>query len=243
MTAIPKSPRSEELLTQLLVLPTDLSAIESLLREKNYTSDEISRAGYDYAESCRYEVLDYKDNHFEEFWYSESKVIPGLISTNMLQVFELLLKYGLDPNAVCDGETVIGCTANVYNGYVAADTLALLMEHGGDPHISVDGESLFDQIDFAVMFDAFEQGNRKFYDATVHCWFVLLGYSDNQRQGKELVTVFSGRRSECNLDDFKLSDLKNHRNYTFAITNVPGRGENWSLHIIDKRTFWEVARL
>ena len=71
MTAIPKSPRSEELLTQLLVLPTDLSAIESLLREKNYTSDEISRAGYDYAESCRYEVLDYKDNHVEEFWNYE----------------------------------------------------------------------------------------------------------------------------------------------------------------------------
>ena len=243
MSVLLKTKQSDELLKFLMEHSSDLPAIDRFLKGQSYSRDTISRAGYDYAETCCYECIDYKDDHFEEFWYSESKVIPGLISTNMPQVFELLLKYGLDPNAVCDGETVIGCTASVYNGYVAADTLALLMEHGGDPHISVDGECLFDQIDFAVMFDAFEQGNRKFYDATVHCWFVLLGYSDNQRQGKELVTVFSKRRSECNLEDFKLSDLKNHRNYTFGISNVPGRGENWSLHIIDKRTFWEVARL
>ena len=37
--------------------------------------------------------------------------------------------------------------------------------------------------------------------------------------------------------------LKEHQNYTFGISNVPGRGENWSLHIFDRRTFFEVARL
>ena len=243
MTAIPKSPRSEELLKQLLILPTDLSAIESLLREKNYSSDEISRAGYDYAESCCYEFLDYSNQYFDDFLHLEAKTLSGLLSTNMPEVFRLLLKYGLNPNAICEGETVLESVTLVYNGYTAADTVALLIEHGGDPTLEIDGECLLEQIDFNVMFDAVEQANRTFYDATVHCWLVLLGYTGNQHRGRELVSVFRKRRGECDLDDFKISDLKDHRNYTVAITNVPGRGEDWSLHIIDKRTFWEVARL
>ena len=50
MSAIPKSKESEELLNQLLILPTDFPAIEKLLKEKNYSSDVVSRTGYDYAE-------------------------------------------------------------------------------------------------------------------------------------------------------------------------------------------------
>ena len=243
MTAIPKSPKSEELLKQLLIMPTDLTATESLLKEKNYGSDEVSRAGYDYAEYCWSECADYIDSHYDEFCCSRAKNISGIHSTKMLEVFKLLLKYGLNPNAICEGESIMSCVSSVYNGYVAADTLALLIENGGDPHSIIDGEDLFRYTDFRVMFDAFNMENRAFYDSVVHCWFVMLGYSDNQYNGRELVTVFTERRSECDLDDFKISDLKDHRNYTFAITNVPGRGNNWSLHIIDKRTFWEVARL
>ena len=44
-------------------------------------------------------------------------------------------------------------------------------------------------------------------------------------------------------ENFKISDLKKHRNFTFCLSNVEGRGEKWSLHIIDSRTRWEVARL
>lgn len=243
MSAIPKSKESEELLNQLLILPTDFPAIEKLLKEKNYSSDVVSRAGYDYAEYCWSECGAYFDEHYDEFRYSGAKDIPNIHSTKMLEVFELLLKHGLNPNAVCEGESIMSCVSAVYNGYVAADTIALLIEYGGDPNEMVDGEGLFNFIDFNVMFDAFNLENRAIYDSMVHCWFVLLAYLDNQHNGKELVTVFSKRRSECDLEDFKISDLKDHRNYTFGITNVPGRGNDWSLHIIDKRTFWEVARL
>ena len=44
-------------------------------------------------------------------------------------------------------------------------------------------------LDFDIMFDAFNQRDRRAYDSMVHCWFVLLGYSNNMIQGKEAVTV------------------------------------------------------
>ncbi len=37
--------------------------------------------------------------------------------------------------------------------------------------------------------------------------------------------------------------LRNHRDYTFGLSHVPCYGEKWSLHIFDKQTMWEVARL
>lgn len=66
----------------------------------------------------------------------------------MPQVFDLLLKYGLDPNAVCEGETVLSSVSSVYNEYIAADTMALLMEYGGNPNLVVSGERLFDRFVF-----------------------------------------------------------------------------------------------
>ncbi len=71
-----------------------------------------------------------------------------ILSSNMPQVFDLLLKYGLDPNAVCEGETVLSSVSSVYNEYIAADTMALLMEHGGNPNLVVSGELLFDRFVF-----------------------------------------------------------------------------------------------
>lgn len=245
---IPKTETSDELLAFLLRFPTDLSAIEKHLKEKNYTSDEISRAGYDYAYVCCEDFFDYCDAHSEEARYSDAAVIPDALSSNMLQIFELLLRYGLDPNAVCvygsntDTDccgSIMACVTSVYNEYVAADTLALLIEHGGDPNRIVDDETLIDKIEMSVLFDAIELANRRMYDSIIHCWLVLLGY------GAELgnIYIFAERRSECDLPDFKVEDLKDHRNYYYGISNAPGNGENWSLHIFDKRTRWEVLRL
>ncbi len=38
----------------------------------------------------------------------------------------------------------------VDNGYVVADTLALLFEHGGNPNLILNGESLLRDINFAI---------------------------------------------------------------------------------------------
>ena len=116
------------------------------------------------------------------------------------------------------------------------------MEHGGNPTIAVSGESLYDRISLDIMFDAFEQENRRIYDSVVHCWFVLLGYGSKGCNDKSL-DLFARHRLECSLPEFRLEYLKQHRNYYYGLSNVHGHGENWSLHIFDKRTRWEVARL
>ena len=240
--SIPKSEKSEKILQVLLTLPTDLSAIEDLLNSKEYTSDEISRAGYDYADECSRECLDYFDDHYDEKCYSDSVIIPDILSSNMYQIFELLLKYGLNPNAICDDGLLMSRIADVYNEYLATDTLALLLENGGDPDLIVDDENLFESIDFDVVFGAIEMDTRRIYDSLILCWLVLLGHGAGKEK-MDSIDIFAKRHYECDLPDFKIEDLKNHRNYYYGISNVAGHGENWSLHIFDKRTTWEVLRL
>gem|GEM_PF-1474483 len=239
---IHKSVESEELLSHLLIIPPDLSAIESLIRNKQYDSDVVSRAGYDFADHC-FEEDRYYEEEYQKHQYEEPLLDMSKNSAYLPQITELLLKFGLDPNANCDGENIMSVTKDVVNEYVAADTLALLLEHGGKINLDVDGFELAGDLDFDVMFDAFNQRDRRAYDSLIHCWFVLLAHTNNMIQNKDAVTVFSKQRCDCELENFKISDLKQHRNYYFGISNVSGRGENWSLHIFDKRTRWKVARL
>ena len=239
---IQKSEESEELLAHLLVIPPDLSAVESLLKDKQYNTAVISRAGYDFADHC-FEEDRYCEEEYRKHQYEDAVLDTSRNSAYLPQVIELLLKYGLDPNAICENDNIMSAVKYVVNEYVAADTLALLFEHGGKTHLSVDGFNLACDLDFGIMFDAFNLRDRRAYDSMVHCWFVLLGYSNNMIRDKEAVTVFSEQRCDCALENFKISDLKQHRNYYFGISNVSSRGEDWSLHIFDKRTRWEVARL
>lgn len=240
--SIQKSAESEELLAHLLIIPPDLSAIESLIRDRQYTPDVISRAGYDFVDCCFGEDRYYEEES-QKHQYEEAVLDTSKNSAYLPQVTELLLKFGLDPNAICDGDNIMSAVQYVVNEYVAADTLALLLEHGGKANLSFYGFNIDGDLDFDIMFDAFDQPDRRAYDSLVHCWFVLLAYSNNMIQGKEAVTVFNEQRCDCKIENFKISDLKQHRNYYFGISNVSDRGENWSFHIFDKRTRWEVARL
>ena len=225
-----------------LVIPPDLSAVESLLKDKQYNTAVISRAGYDFADHC-FEEDRYYEEKYRKHQYEDAVLDTSRNSAYLPQVIELLLKFGLDPNAICENDNIMSAVKYVVNEYVAADTLALLFEHGGKTHLSVDGFNLACDLDFDIMFDAFNLRDRRAYDSMVHCWFVLLGYSNNMIRDKEAVTVFSEQRCDCALENFKISDLKQHRNYYFGISNVSSRGEDWSLHIFNKRTRWEVARL
>lgn len=243
---IKKSAESEELLSLLSNVPPDLAAAEVALKQKKYSADAISRAGYDFVFLCDEEC---NREEYEKHIYDDAVLDTSKISAYMPQVIGLLLKYGLDPNADYEyGDSIDDISDSIMyrlkyidNEYVAADTLALFFEYGGKPEKVLNDDH---DIDFDVIFDVFEQPDRRVFDSLVHCWFVLLAYTDNIIiNKKEAVSLYPEQRCECNLEDFKISDLKNHRNYYFGISNVSGRGEDWSLHIFDKRTRWEVARL
>lgn len=146
----------------------------------------------------------------------------------------------MDPNTVVEDRSILNVVRYIRNEYIAADTLALLFEHGADVNLQVNGSRVFHDIDFAILFDAFNQNDRRYYDSLVHCWFVWLGYGarlDNGESGLELFTEFNAGK------EFDLAKLKNHRDYTFGLSHVACHDENWSLHIFEKQTLWEVARL
>ena len=219
----------------------DLSRIEEELK-KGYSSREISRAAKEYVDTIQWDGEDVEEDIYH-FSTDCSKR-----SAYMYSVFDLLLRYGLDPNAVFDGCSVMEDLIWFGNNYTGADTLRLLLEHGADPMLPLSrgGETVFENVSFEVSFAAIELGRRWIYDAIVHCWFVLLAYQGNHES--EYFRPITLRpdthryREEYDLKEFTIEDLKDHRNYSFGLTLPIKEHDPWILHIFDKRSWWEVAR-
>ncbi len=242
------SPKQLRLLMQV---PPDLEKIKAEL-SKGYSPDQVSRTATEYVDRCHWDGFEDWDDEWEDqesAWDNnlklrEAKLDKTKSSAYFYEVIDLLLDYGLDPNAVYGSDSIMAMLPYVHNEYVGADTLALLFEHGGNPMLEVDGENLFHLLDFDVIFDAIEQEDRRVYDAMVHSWMVYLGYGAVNPDGELPVTIFPKRfASEEFGKTFKITELRRHRNYSFCMSFVEGRGEKWSLHIFDRRTCWEVARL
>ena len=211
----------------LMALPPDFSLIEQLLRQEEYTVENISKVGTDFVWECVEECWDY-------FWENEvvrnENVIPNLHSTYLCEILSLLLRYGLNPNAAFEEENIMDNLKYLDNGYVAADALVLLFEQGGNPNLIYNGPSIFSEIDFEVRFDAGEQQDRQRYSSLVHCWMVYLAFGATNPDGSLPVTVFH---------DFDIRKLKDHRQFYFGIT----KGDPWpDIHIFSKKDMWEVVR-
>lgn len=229
--------KSSPALKALLQVPPDLDAVGSI------TPEEATLLGYEYAENCFDEAVQTYGpsyDYYRQSW-KEPQLIPGLCSTYLYDVMEFLLEHGLDPNYAREGDySLLQHICHIVNGYTAADTLRLLLEHGGDPDLTHEGESLFEAIDFDIDYDMDGQLDRRSFDSLVHCWMVILGFGGGRNR---LV-----RYQEWNLFNnheklFELSKLKDHWNYTVALTHNENYNYAPILHIIDKRTLWEVARL
>ncbi len=240
------TPGGERLFNLMMQLPPDLPGIRAELEAGAFSPDELNAAALKFTDKCFDESMDhaFRENEARssggDYFSWDAVVVVGEHSTYLYDLVKLLLEFGLDPNAVVEGENIMPYVRYVENEYIAADNLALLLEHGGDCRLEVDGEDVFRMIDFDVVFDAFEQHCRRKYDSLVHCWFVLLGYGARLDNEEANVDVFLDRNTD---EPFDLAKLKNHRSYTFGLSYTPCRGKKWSLHIFDKQTMWEVARL
>ena len=230
----PADDYSSTLLDLLMQMPPDLKKIEGELK-KGCPASEISRAAAEYVHNIHWP--DEAPKKAKETDYSHP-------SAYLYPIMELLLKYGLDPNAVYDGMSMMEDLYWIGNNYAGADTLALLFEHGADPMLVTDrmGSNVFENISFEVSFAAIELYDRGIYDAIVHAWFVFLAYQGNRKMeyfSPLKVYPDASHREEYDLEPFKIEDLKNHRNYSFALTF---KKKGWDLHIVDTRTWWEVAK-
>ncbi len=234
----------ETTLNTLLQIPPDYKSAEEYIKTGLLSTQEISELAWKYIQECLFEedddheLLAYPVDEGTVYW-KEPQINLNWHSAYLPDVMNLLLKYGLDPNYSLAGKNTLAAEITyIINEYVAADTLKLLFENGGNPMLCFDGETLYDEIAFDVWFAAMEMDDRRRYDSIVHCWFVLLAFGGHPYTGVGPVDIYPNS-SSAGFVDFDLQLLKNHRDYFFGITHDDGR----TIHIFDKHTFWEVARL
>lgn len=218
--------KQNKLLGLLAVIPPKLSEAEALLNVESFSTEDLAIVAHRYENLCYMEV---REAEWETGGVYGPEIVPGLHSTHIYSVMELLLRYGLDPNCVCDDENVMLSLQYVDNEYLAGDVLTLLLEYGGDIHLWIFPESLWSAIDFD-MFDAAEDdGNRKHLTVLVHMWMVLVGYGARYKNPNRIKPV----------GNFQLENLKNHRAYDYCLT---WRNQfHVDLHIFDRESSFEVV--
>ena len=177
------SEREQALFDLLFAIPPEMVSAELYLQKNELTESEVTRVAIRYADEC---FCDAGDFAWENNLPHTEKIVPGLHSTHLYDVVNLLLRYGLDPNGVHDEDNVMDLLKYVDNELLAADTLALLLENGGKTNLGIPytcGE-LFNEVNFDVFFDAVEQTDRVRYMSLVHYWLVLIGYGARCGEGK-----------------------------------------------------------
>lgn len=232
------SEREHSIFTMLFTKKFDLRFFCDELRKMQPEIEEINKAAYEYIDSCIGNI----EGMPNEMLRDNEIMIQGYESSHMLEAVKELLKYGLDPNKIYSEKDKRGYyeefnimreLSYVDNGYVAADTLALLLDHGGNPNLILNGESLLRNINFDISFDRLNLKNRFWYDAKVHYWMVLIGYGAKLENGKESI-------EPCG--NFDISNLKNHRQYYYKVINYESIKDGAELCFFDKKTNMEVVR-
>ncbi|MBQ8267437.1 MAG: hypothetical protein IJZ21_03540 [Clostridia bacterium] len=235
--ALQLTEQCNKLLDLLLLLPPKIEDAEKLIQSQNYTSEELTQVAISYMEKCRFEISDARLENEIDLKTNSLGTLEGFHSSYLYTVLQLLLRYRIDINAVYEVDTchynLMSSVMWIDNGYVAADSMRLLLENGGDPNLIVGDESVYDEFTFDIFFGAVEQEKRWLYDSWVHTWFVLLGFGG---EGVEVELFKEYDKEEL----FSLHKLRDHRNYDFCLS----RGEKGpDIHIFDKETFWKVACL
>lgn len=235
--------KEQHLHDMLYTQQPDFDSIRAYLDGHDLTDDEVTRAAIEYLDSC---FIEESEKVFETDGDDLDEGIPvnrpavledDLASAHAAEVLAMLLSYGLKPNAVYGEESLPANLMYIANEYVAADALEMLFENGLDVRGGTEDNQIFEDLHTDVCFDRETQMDRRRYDALVHCWMVYVGHGALCEDGRLPVTAFH--------PEFELDWLRAHREYFFGLGdggNGAERGD-WSLHIFDATTLWEVARL
>lgn len=226
---------AKELLAALLQIPPNLATAEKILRMGGPSAVDVTLVGATYLDEC---FCDATDLAAEPPDPPKEEIVPGLHSTYLYPVMELLLRYGLEPCRFYDDDlSIVGDLSYVNNEYIAADVLDLFLRSGASMDVPDQfGTTLFEELDYDVFFDAFTQRERQNYAALVHLWMVAVGHGARYKEGNGTMKFFREFDSEAVFDSQK---LKNHRDYTFGVLHLDG---DIALSIYDRKTFCEVLR-
>lgn len=224
----------KSLLELLMKIPSDLTGAEKMLSAGELTPENVTKVGIAYADECFDEVTEFIFNNGYAY---TGGVVPGLHSTSIVDVIRLLLRFGLNPNGVYDGNNIMDSLQFVDNEYLSADALDLLLQHGGNLNLELEDGPFFRELDFRVAFDAVEQYNRRIYSALIHFWMVAVGNGASYIGNKDKLFFYKEYNSDTLFDPKK---LRNHRNYSFCLAHLD---KDFAISIYDRDTLWEVARL
>jgi len=233
---------SEVLFEVMWKMPPNYDEIKAAI-DNNMSPEETTNTTLHFIDNVREE--EWQDDILNEFPMSEFAFVESIHSSYLPELMRFLIENGLDLDLPGSSERGLRHLLYLENGYVAADTFRVLFENGFDINAEDDGETLFESIDFDIIFGRVEQFNRRRYDVWFHTWLVFVGYGAEPENGTSPVDIVyeEGENEEFGLKEFEIGDLREHRNYDFAISYIVNKGENKTIIIYDKRTRYEVARL
>lgn len=212
----------------------DFDKIETYITTENITSEEITKTAIKLVDELMWEVDSFQAKHQRPPQKEE------LATSSWPTLFELLLKHGLEPNAVyCDDgfchDNLLRYLVWVDNEYVIYDLFRLLLQSGGDPNVFIEDESLFEMIDGDVVMDAtlmeIEGRDRVPYEKYFRLWLLLMSYGGCLKNGKTVLNMKNG----YSVDVFRNCELFSYRKENAA--------DDWYLHIYHTETGEEVAIL
>ncbi len=211
------------------------------INRENVTTEEISLVAFDY-------ISDLLDNDSgKSFWWGnedERDNIPldERPSAFLYDVMEFYLRNNLDPNFKTKRESLMHHLCKVVNGYLAADTLKLLLENGGDTNVLSGTKTLFETIDSYLhqKINSFDLAyvESPGFQSVVHCWFVLLGFGGHSKNSDTLPLTRLYKDGDTL---FQLEKLKNHRNYAINFGKSFTQGNSHCCRIYDIRSGKDVA--
>ena len=216
--------------------PVDIKHIRLLLEKKGYSPDQLAEVFIKHLEErCEFEV--------QEFNWSNDRTPQKdeVYSGSILILVEIFLEYGMNPNYIKGDNSILLSLKYVAFKNLCADTARLILERGGDPNLVVNGESVFEQLDFDIIFDAREffsgeeyipPENAHVFNALVHLWFVMMGYGGVIKGGRCPVSLKEG----CSVEM-----LKQHERLDFSVSLNRDAYQGWELLIFEKESGETIA--
>lgn len=208
--------------------PSNLDEIRNLLSLRELTREELAVLAISFTDDCFCEYRDALDPEVE------SVTIENMHSNYIIEAINILLEFGLDPNAIFDNDNVLWNAMWIDSPNIAASLMRLLLENGGDPNhfIPAEHDTLFEYIAFKVSYDEYTHN----YYHTVQCWLVLMAYGACWRNGEIPLTMLGNKSVEI-FKEFEQFDYEIE-----PLPQEPGKYGCWIMHIFNIHTREEVAR-
>lgn len=168
-----------------------LQEIEKYIDEHKPSPERITYTATMLVERFAFEAQDFV------YKYEREPMPHELTSERWGELFDLLIAKGLDPNLIIrdsDGAwyNIMDQLFHMRNGDISLPILKKLLEIGGNPNLLFDDETLFDRVDFDIVFGAVEQEDRVFYATWVTFWLLLIGYGGKLSNGRPPITMKNG---------------------------------------------------